>query len=257
MAFTLLTSCVSRKQTIYLQDMEEAVEYPVVLNYEAKIQRDDKLNIVVGTKNPELAMAFSMPGHAGYTVSESGDVTQGSLPHGTKEPVYFVDSNGDIDFPILGRLHVAGLTRSQLVDLIRSRLVAEGQLKEPNVFVDFLDFKYTVLGEVGGNGTFKIEGNRITVLEAIAKGGGVRNTGRMDRVAVIRDTGGSRRIYHLDLRSKDVFMSPAYYLCQNDIVYVEPNGRLAEEETRRRLSYITYGVSGLSTIVTFVMFILK
>ena len=126
------------------------------------------------------------------------------------------------------------------------------------LFVDFMNFKFTVLGEVGSVGTYNLSGgDKITILEAIAQAGDLKNTSRIDRVAVIRDYGNKRRIMHLDLRSKDIFLSPAYYLQQNDIVYVEPNGLRADQDSQRRFSYWTTGLSVLTTLTTLVLYFLK
>lgn len=254
-----LSSCVSRKEMIYLQDMDETVDYPVIQQYDARIQCDDKLNIVVSSKNPELAMAFNLPGFSGYSVNERGDVTQTKNPTtNEKDMGYLVDSDGNIEFPVLGVLHVEGLTRNQLKQMIKNKLLEQQLLNDPVVFVDFMNFKFTVLGEVGSVGTYNLSGgDKITILEAIAQAGDLKNTSRIDRVAVIRDYGNKRRIMHLDLRSKDIFLSPAYYLQQNDIVYVEPNGLRADQDSQRRFSYWTTGLSVLTTLTTLVLYFLK
>ena len=254
-----LASCVSRKEMIYLQDMDETVDYPVIQKYEARIQCDDKLNIVVSSKNPELAMAFNLPGYSGYSVNERGDVSQTkSLTGNEKDMGYLVDSEGNIEFPVLGILHVEGLTRNQLKQMIKDKLMEQQLLNDPVVIVDFMNFKFSVLGEVGSAGTYNLSGgDKITILEAIAQAGDLKNTSRIDRVAVIRDYGQKRRIMHLDLRSKDIFLSPGYYLQQNDIVYVEPNGLKADQDSQRRVSYWTTGLSILTSITTLILYILK
>lgn len=258
LAAVVLSSCVSRKEMIYLQDMDETVDYPVIQKYEAKIQCDDNLKIVVASKNPELAMAFNMPGYSGYSVNERGDVTETRTPGNDKDMGYLVDSDGNIEFPVLGTLNVEGLTRNQLKQMIKQKLIDQQLLNDPIVFVDFLNFKFSVLGEVGSVGTYTVTGgDRITILEALAMAGDLKNTSRIDRVGVIRDYGNKRRIMHLDLRSKDIFLSPAYYLQQNDIVYVEPNGLKANQDSQRRFSYWTTGLSVLTTLTTLILYFLR
>ena len=129
-----LSSCATRRDILYLQDMDELKEYPVVQKYEAVIQRDDKLNIKVTSKNPELALAFNLPGVGGYTVDAQGNINATGTTD--SELGYIVDVNGDINFPILGKLHVEGLSRNQLTDLIRNRLIEEELLRDPVVVVD-------------------------------------------------------------------------------------------------------------------------
>lgn len=257
LAVLVVTSCNTRKQMIYLQDMDDLHEYPVIQKYEAVIQRDDKIKITVSSKNPELALAFNIPGSGGgYSVDAQGNiVTTGG--NTDKDAGYIVDVNGDIDFPIIGKLHVEGLTRNQLTELIKNRLIDEELLKDPIVMVDFLNFKFSVLGEVGGVGTYEMKGNRITLLEAIAMAGDLTDNARIDRVAVIREYGNKRRIMWNDLRSKDVFMSPSFYLQQNDIVYVEPNNRRVREEAQRSYNLWTTFLSSLVTITTLIFYFTK
>jgi polysaccharide export outer membrane protein len=260
LAVLVFTSCASRKNMIYLQDMDDIHEYPVIQKYEAVIQRDDKLNIVVSSKNPELALAFNIPGTGGYSVGADGTITAGStgaISAGEDKPGYLVDINGDIDFPILGKLHVEGMTRNQLTEYIKKKLVDSELLKDPIVLVSFLNFKFSVLGEVGHVGTFNVTGDRITLLEAIAMAGDMKETSKIEHVAIIRDYGNKRRMMHVDLRTKDLFLSPAYYLHQNDIIYVEPNKMKSSEQSQRKFQYFYTGASFLTTIVTLVLYFVK
>lgn len=176
---------------------------------------DDLLAILVNSKDPELAMPFNMP----MVTYQIGSATSG----GQRLLGYLVDQNGDIDFPILGQLHVEGLTRMQVTELIKQKLISEDLIKDPIVTVQFLNFKVSVMGEVARPGTFDISGDRITLLEALSMAGDLTIYGRRDRIAVIREKDGKRLILYHDLRSSDIFQSPCYYLQQNDIVYVEPN----------------------------------
>ena len=253
----LLTSCATRQNMIYLSDMDDTVNYPVSQKYELKIQRDDKLKIIVSSKDPELSLAFNLPGIGGYNIATDGTVESKSSS-ASKEQGYIVDVNGDIEFPILGKLHVEGLTRAQLTKMIKDQLEQRELLKNPLVQVDILNFSFSVLGEVNHVGRFTPDHERVTILEAIAMAGDLKTTtGRIDRVAVIREFGDHRRVIHVDIRSKDIFLSPAYYLQQNDIVYVEPNGRKAQEQDERKFRYWMYGVSSLTTILSLILFIKK
>ncbi|KAA3691327.1 polysaccharide export protein, partial [Bacteroides salyersiae] len=134
---------------------------------------------------------------------------------------YLVDSKGDINFPILGRIQVTGMSRSELANYLQTKISAYA--KSPLVTVQILNFKISVLGEVNSPGTRQVNNERISILDAIGMAGDLTIYGRRDRVAVIREKDGKRRILYHDLRSSDIFQSPCYYLQQNDIVYVEPN----------------------------------
>ena len=260
-ALVILSSCASRKDFIYLQDMNELQEYPVVQKYEAVIHRDDKLSIIVNSKNPELALPFNIPGSNGnFSIDVDGSITStgSNAPTDGKNPRgYLVDVNGDIDFPILGKLHVEGLTRRQLTELIKQRLIDGEYIKDPTVMIDFLNFKFSVLGEVNGVGTYEITGDRITLLEAIAMAGDLRPTARLDRIGVIREYGNKRRILFHDIRSKDIFTSPCYYLQQNDIIYVEPTRQKADERDQRSFSRWSMLLSFVTTLTSLILIYTK
>lgn len=226
----LLTSCASRKNIVYLQDMQIGEKYRYDTRYEAVIRRDDRLSITVSNKNPELAIPFNIYGGT-FKVGENGDITADAATK-VNEKGYRVDVDGDIDFPILGILHVEGLTVSELRDLIKEKIEKGNYMKDPLVSIEFLNFKYTVLGAVGHNGTFSADGDRVTLLEAIANAGDLTDKARTDRVAVIREVDGARQMFMHDLRSKDIFDSPCFYLQQNDVVYVEPKYRKKDGEDR-------------------------
>ena len=229
LAVLLLTSC-ARKRIVYLQDMEMGVRYPINLKYEAVVHRDDRLSITVSCKNPELAIPFNIYGGT-FKVGSDGNVTADASTR-INEKGYRVDVDGNIDFPILGKLHVEGLKVGEVRDLIKNKIIEGEYMKDPLVAIEFLNFKYTVLGAVGRNGTFSVDGDRITLLEAIANAGDLSAKAKIDRVAVIREIDGERQMFMHDLRSKDLFESPCFYLQQNDIVYVEPKYRKKDNEDR-------------------------
>lgn len=211
----LLTGCSAPKEVLYFQDVASLKEGAIEKEYEVTINKDDLLAIVVSSKDPELALPFNMP-LVTYQIGNQYSGQQRLLG-------YLVDSEGNIDFPILGKLHLKGLTRMQVTNLIKNKIMSEGLIKDPVVTVQFLNFKISVIGEVARPGTFDITGDRITLLEALSRAGDLSIHGRRDRVAVIRERDGKRTVLFHDLRSSDVFQSPCYYLQQNDIVYVEPN----------------------------------
>ena len=230
LAVLLLASCASRKNFVYLKDMEMGVGYPFDDAYEAVVHKDDRLSITVSCKNPELAIPFNIYGGT-FKVESDGNVTADASTQ-VNEKGYRVDVEGNIDFPILGKLHVEGLKVSEVINLIKRRLIEGNYMKDPLVAVEFLNFKYTVWGAVANNGTFTADGDRVTLIEAIAKAGDLSAKARIDRVAVIREVGGERKMFMHDLRTKDIFESPCYYLQQNDIVYVEPKYRKKDNEDR-------------------------
>ena len=240
----LCTSCASSKKVVYLQDVVPLKQQDIEQKYEVYIHNDDLLAIMVNSKNPELALPFNMP-------MVSYQLGSGSTNSGSQRVLgYLVDGNGDIDFPILGKLHVAGLTRLQLTDMIKQRLIDEDLIKDPIVTVQFLNYKVSVMGEVNRPGSFNISGDRITLLEALSMAGDLTIYGRRDRVAVIREKDGKRTILMHDLRSSDIFNSPCYYLQQNDIVYVEPNKAKAEQTDINQNKSVGVWLSAASILVS-------
>ncbi len=217
-AFILaFTSCGSPKDTVYLQDVDPLKQQQIEKEYEMTIHKDDLLAIMVNSKDPELALPFNMP-MISYQLGTNGQSSGQQRVLG-----YLVDANGEIDFPILGKLKIAGMTRMQITNFIKTKLIEEDLIKDPVITVQFLNFKVSVMGEVARPGSFTINSDRITLLEALSMAGDLTIYGKRDRVAVIRETDGKRTILFHDLRSAEIFNSPCYYLKQNDIVYVEPN----------------------------------
>ena len=170
-----LASCSAPKEVLYLQDIASIKEENIDKNYEVIIHKDDLLAILVNSKDPELALPFNMP-VVTYQIGAQTTAQQRLLG-------YLVDQNGDIDFPILGKIHVEGLTRMQVTELIKQKLMSEDLIKDPIVTVQFLNFKVSVMGEVTRPGTFDISGDRITLLEALSMAGDLTIYGRRDRVA--------------------------------------------------------------------------
>lgn len=243
------TACTSTKKIIYLQDVVPLKQQEIEQKYEVIIHGDDLLAIMVNSRDPELALPFNMP-MVTYQLGSNSGGQQRVLG-------YLVDTNGDIDFPILGKIHVEGLTRMQLTELIKNKLIDGDLIKDPIVTVQFLNFKISVMGEVGSPGSFTISGDRITLLEALSMAGDLTIYGRRDRVGVIRENNGKRTILFHDLRSADIFNSPCYYLQQNDIVYVEPNKAKSGQSGINQNNSIGVWVSVISLLTTIAVLIFK
>ena len=244
-ALLALSSCVSSKDFVYLQDMQVGERYHFERKHEAVVHRDDRLSITVSCKQPELALPFNTQ-TAAVRVSSTGEIS--SAPDGNDKG-YRVDVDGNIDFPMLGKINVEGRTLAEVTQLIKNGIIEGNFIKNPLVSVDFLNFKYTVLGAVGSNGTYTVRGDRVTLLEAIANAGDLATNARVDKVTVIREIGNERQIFVHDLRSSNIFNSPCFYLQQNDIVYVEPKYR-KKERSERIAQYVTMTLSAIATACT-------
>ena len=243
------TACTSTKKILYLQDVVPLKQQEIEQKYEVIIHSDDLLAIMVNSRDPELALPFNMP-MVTYQLGSNSTGQQRVLG-------YLVDTNGDIDFPILGKIHVEGLTRMQLTELVKNKLIEGDLIKDPIVTVQFLNFKVSVMGEVGRPGSFTISGDRITLLEALSMAGDLIIYGRRDRVGVIRENNGKRTILFHDLRSAEIFNSPCYYLQQNDIVYVEPNKAKSGQSGINQNNTIGVWVSVISLLTTIAVLIFK
>ncbi|WP_342448668.1 polysaccharide biosynthesis/export family protein [Tamlana crocina] len=201
------TSCSPKKEVAYFQNAKNFETIVDTDTFEPKIKIDDNLSISVSTFDMEASKPFNLFREAG----SAGQIIN-----------YLVDVNGNIEFPVLGKIKVLGLTVSEVRDLIQQKL-EEGYLKDPVVIVRILNFRVSVLGEVRNPGTFSITGERITLLQALATAGDLTIKGRRDNVLVVRDFKGTKTYTRVDLTNKELFNSPVYFLTQNDIIYVEPN----------------------------------
>lgn len=239
-AAAMVMSGCSRKEYLYLADMQDEAGYVVANRHQTKIQDDDMLKITVSCKNPELAAPFNV-GSGGVRVGATGQVTTDA----STDNVYRVNSEGDINFPVLGELHLGGLSLTAASEMIREKIIAGNYIKDPIVSIEFKNFHYTVLGAVGGNGTYKVDGDKVTILEAIANAGDLQPNADLERIAVIRESEGQRKIYTVDIRSTDLFNSPAFYLAQNDIVYARPKKPKSDSDAKL-LTWITIALSAVT-----------
>lgn len=246
-ALLLVSSCGNYKRLAYLQDMEVDTEYPVAKKIETKIRKDDRLNILVACKSPTLAAPFNLATGASKVDPLTNEVKYVVNPEAAKG--YLVDENGNINFPVLGYLHVEGMTLTEVRNWIQDLIINGNYIKEPIVNVEFVNFQYTMIGEVG-QGTYTVNSGCINLFQAIANAGGLHYWAKREEVWVIRTEGDTRRVYSVDLKSKDCFNSPAFYLQQNDIVYAKSHKFKSDELKNNTRSFITLLLSILSTTST-------
>lgn len=233
----IASACVSPKEVSYLQNLHHNQTIPLNGNFEAVISPYDQLRItVVGVgEEKELAEPFNPFGNA------QNMANQNSLG-------YLVDVNGDIQFPTLGKLHVKGMTRLQLQETIKNRLIAGGYMNDPMVDVRFMNFRVFVLGTADGGKVLTIDNERCTFLEALAMAGGLDQYTKRDRIAVMREENGKIVTHFLDPRSTDVFYDEFFLLQQNDIIVTESFRRAyAHQNLDRTVSIVGAFASVLSS----------
>lgn len=240
-------ACVPRRNMVYFQQDGKIKVPESNLNYSPRLKADDLLTIFVTAKDPATAAPFN-PFPEG-TNTQPPNYTNGvASRYG-----YLIDTDGGIDFPVLGRLKLAGLTRSEAASLIRQQLAP--YLQDPIVTLRILNFKVTVLGDVRNPGTFTVPNERLSLPEALGLAGDLNMTGIRTNVLVIREENGEKSTYRVNLTSDELFSSPVYYLQQNDVIYVEPN------QAQRNASAINNRagilISLASLIITTVILIVK
>lgn len=246
----LAGGCASSKDVVYLQDGGAGAQPSEIgQTYEVRLQKDDLLGIVVNSKDPELALPFNLPTVA-YQAGKADQLTSAQQLQG-----YLVDSEGNIDFPLLGTLHVEGLTRLELTGLLKEKLIGGGYLPDPVVNVKLMNYKIAVLGEVGRPGTYTIGSDRVSLLDALSMAGDLTIYGRRSDVKIIREENGKRSVATIDLKSAGLFDSPYFYLQQNDVVYVSPNKSRAQQSSYN--SNLPLLVSSLSILVSAILVFVK
>lgn len=235
----LLTACGSSKKLTYLQDIDPG-DIAQVNSYTNIIKPSDLLSIVVSSSKPELALPFNL-----YSVRAQLSAVQQTSQRQELEG-YTVTTDGTIDFPSLGELHVAGMTRSQLAEDLKERL--SNYMPNPIVTINFLNFNISVIGEVYHPGNFKITGDRVSILEALGLAGDLTEFGNREKVLVIRENNGIREIGELNLKTKRIFDSPFYYLQQNDVVVVQPTSAKARKSSTFQMNF--QSIVSLSSLVS-------
>ena len=210
-----MTSCKLREKLVYLHNTVGDTTQVVKNTYSPILRVDDQLSIMVGGSDQEALAPFQFFSGGGA----NGGAQQNMQIMGGIH--YLIDINGNINFPVLGFVHLAGKTRLEAVIYLQEQLAQ--YVENPVVNIEIKNFKFTVLGQVKAPGIQTVSTDRLTILEAIGKAGDLQITGLRNNVLVVREMNGQRIEYRLDLTNKSIYNSPAFYVCQNDVIYVEPN----------------------------------
>jgi polysaccharide biosynthesis/export protein len=240
----LFTSCRPQRAVYnYLEDVKDTSFRKSVYIAESVIQKNDLLsiNITSASLDPTVDLLYNQQILQGAAGMQGGQVGG-----------YLVDVNGDIELPRIGKIHAEGLKKGELESVIKSKL--EGQLNSPNVMVRFLNFRITVLGEVGAPGVLNVPTERLSILEAVGMAGGVTEFGQIKNVKILRENNGVRELGVLDLTSQEIFTSPYYQLQQNDVVLVDQTRyKLRQTEQQRvsqQIGFVTSIISTVAIIIT-------
>lgn len=247
----LLASCAAQKRVWYLQDAQSYTPEQIAEKGQIRIKPLDRLTIVVNSKDPELAVPFNAA--TSYNSLSGSQISSATSSQSLQ--VRTVDEQGMLDFPVIGKVACKGMTRHELAQTIADKILEGGYINDPTVNVQFEDMKVSIIGEVARPGQYTLTRDRISIFDALALAGDLTVYGIRTEVAVQRETDGVRTIEFLDLTSKDVYDSPAFYIQQNDVIYVKPNKYKAQtgEISQNRsfyLSLVSTAVSVATLIVT-------
>ena len=249
--FTLfLVSCGSYKNVPYFQNSDEVDFSKSQILYDARIMPKDVLTITVNTTNPDAAMPFNLTIPTLFSNQTRSTYSQSVLQN------YLVDNDGCIDYPILGKLQVGGLTKSACEQLIHDKIVPYlNERENPVVTVRMSNYKISVLGEVARPGMFNVSNEKINILEALAQAGDLTIYGVRDRVKLIReDANGKKEMHTLNLNDANLISSPYYYLQQNDIVVVEPNKVKSQNSSVGSMTTLMFSATSILISLTSLLY---
>ncbi|MBR6140184.1 MAG: polysaccharide biosynthesis/export family protein [Bacteroidaceae bacterium] len=245
----LFVSCASRNVAYFKNSNSVSLDTSPYL-YDAKIMPKDVLSITVSTSDDAAAVPFNLTIPTPYTLGQRNSYSQAMLQS------YIVDNDGNIKFPLVGTLHLAGLTKNAAEQLIHDKIKPYmTEAENPIVTVRMINYKISVMGEVARPGMFTVANEKITILEALAQAGDLTIYGRRDRVKLIReDATGEKEIHVLNLNDANIINSPYFYLQQNDVVYVEPNKVKAQNSSIGPITTLAVSVTGVLVSITTLIF---
>lgn len=251
LALLVTFSCASRKDIVYYQNIESLSVAGKQNSYEIKIQPDDLLMIVVSAEDPETAIPFNLSAVSIASSNSNGSATGQSMIQS-----YLVDTNGTIDFPVLGKIKLSGLNRSEVLQLFKDKIGK--YIKNPIINLRIMNFKVSLQGEVNAPGTFTVSSERITLIEALTLAHDLTIYGKRNNILIIREIDGIKSYNRVDITKADFLNSPFYYLAQNDVVYVEPNvNRVNASAVSPSTSVFISITSILITVTAFIISVTK
>lgn len=230
----MAVACGTPRNIVYFQDIKGESTLKASNAEPIRFKPMDQISVIVNSRDPQVTAMFNLPyytnriGQSVTTTNATGTIT--SNTQGISG--YTIDSFGEIDFPVLGKIHVAGLTREETAEKIKEELLASRQIKDPVVTVTFMNLGVTVLGEVMHPGRYKIDRDRFTILDALALAGDLTINAEREEVTLLRQEENSDRAYIINmLDAKQLYASPVFYLQQGDVIYVKPNDKRVREST--------------------------
>lgn len=258
----LFASCNTTKDIAYLQDAGTPIEFKSgekALRPDATLKPGDLLTITVNSNTPEAAQPFNLPLIPGGEGMNSYGISKTSISGGAGIQNYLIDIEGNLNFPILGKLQVAGLKKNELIVLLKSKIYPYFMKEEPIITVRFANYKISVLGEVNRPGAYEVNNEKLDLFEALAMVGDLTIYGRRDNVLLLReDQNGNKTTYRIDLRDKRLIDSPYFYLQQNDVLYIQPNNPKSRGSALGAAEALTISVVGtLISLTSLIINIIK
>lgn len=245
-ALCALPGCTSPKDILYFQDIDQMTPQKIDAEYQPVIMKDDKLQIIISGPDKSVVQPYNFTLYYNANGNMAASSERSIIP-------YLVDSEGCIDMPGLGRIHVEGMRRTDLVNHITKLLTERGLVKDPVVSVSFQNYRVTVLGEVHNPGTYTMPSERVTILQALGMAGDLALQADRHDIILIRDEDGKQVHYKIDLTKSDILNSDLFFMHQNDVLYVPQSAkRIASGTTPTGLWSII--LSTLSTLVTVATF---
>jgi len=242
----LFFSCASRQDVVYYQNIDGMPSAEKLNSYEIKIQPDDLLTILVSADDAESAVPFNLATAGSSSGTKSNTQGQQTMQS------YLVDASGSIDFPVLGKLKVSGLSRSELIQLLETKI--SKYIKKPIINIRLMNFKISVQGEVNQSGVYPVSSDRVTLIEALTMANDLTIFGKRNNILIIREVDGVKSYNRVDITKADFINSPFYYLAQNDVVYVEPNkAKISGAAVGANVGLVISITSLAITLLTFIL----
>ncbi len=263
LAAALLASCATPADIAYFQDVNDRTDLTPAQVQTIRFKPMDQISVIVNSRDPQVTAMFNLPYYA-KRLGENQTLTGATGVSSSSQGIsgYTIDSDGEIDFPVIGKIQVAGLTREQAEDHIKELLIESRQIKDPVVTVEYMNLAYTVLGEVTKPGRYKIDRDRFTLMDALGLAGDLTINGQREDITLVRHGTKGDEVFKLNLLdTQALYASPAFYVQQGDIIYVTPNDKRRRESTINgnnvRSTSFWISIASLATSVALLVFRLK